>query len=150
MKKVLIKEYKGIKIYFRLEDSVLVAKDNGTGECFKGKYVFGIEREIDKPVWEKHEASGFMTGGIFGDEIYKLTSSKRCRKTKKQLWVKGRSTGTSFDKGKELDYFDRDRVVYPNTPHNNKVYEQAEKQQDEINHQERVLKNIIKKLNINK
>ena len=145
-KKVLIKTYKGIKIYFQLEDSRLIAKDKETGEEFNGKYVFEIERQIDEPVWEAHKANGFMIGGTFSDEIYKVKSVKRDRKTKKHLWVKGESTGSGFDSGKKIDYFDRNKKIYQDTEHNRRIFERVTKQQSEVDHHERVLKDMVRNL----
>lgn len=123
-----------------------MATDEETGEKFSGKYIFELEREIDKPYWEKHNAKGFIIDGTFGDEIYKIKASKRDRKTGKHEWTKKESTGYSYGNGKKLDFSERDKTIYPHTAHNIKIFNQAEAKEQEVNQKKRELQDIISNL----
>jgi len=144
--KVLIKRYKGIGIYFNLRDSTLTAENKKIGEKYSGKYIFEIEREIENPIWEEHRTKAFIIDGTFSTEIYVLIANKRDIKSKEHSWVKGESTDNNFDGGKELDFFDRDKTIYPYTKYNIDIFNKVKSKQGEVNEKEMELRELVSQL----
>lgn len=135
-----VKTYKGIEIFYHLDNGLLSAKDSKTGEQFNGKYVFEIEREIDKPVWTPCQKTGFIVSGYFNRELSFVIASKENSKDKTPYWIVKKSTDSQYENGKHID---EDTVVYPDVPENNKIYEQVSSIQKEIQELEQKQRNII-------
>lgn len=131
--KIKIEKYKDITIFYDKEDGQVYAKDEATGEEFTGKYLFEIKREIDKPYWEVCDEDGFVVGGTFTDSVYKVHADKKNKKTGKCWWIYGDSTGTGYERGKQINQFGSEPTVYPNTVENQLVYEAVKIKESEVN-----------------
>lgn len=142
---VLIETYKGIDIYYDKDFGELSAVDKKTGEKFKGKYLFEIEKNINEPYWEEIHKFGFTIGGYFRKEIQKVEAKKQDRKSKKCVWEVIESTDNSYDVGKLLDNW-REVKVYPYTEERQKMFNKVKELEQEIKKIELKQREFVEKL----
>ncbi|MFA4871330.1 MAG: hypothetical protein WC623_24235 [Pedobacter sp.] len=141
---ITLTTYKGFEIYYNFDNAQLTAVDEKTQEEFEGKYLFEIQRQIDKPQWELCNKKGYAIDGIFSDEIYKLEATRYNSKSGRYDWIKKESSGSGYEVGKRLER--SERKVYEDSQNNHSVFLEAKSKQQEINRKKRELQDIIGRL----
>lgn len=144
--KVLIEKYKGHEIYYDKDKERFVADKPKLDIHFEARSIWEIKGHIKETGTKEVNKKGMIKTGIFGNSIAKihvLTENKNNKRTKYKILE---DTEESYDTGniKEND----DTKIYPQTEHNQNVYDNVKKLEQEKNLIESKQTKLIEKLSM--
>lgn len=143
-KRPKIATYKGVPIYYAVENGRLLFEFEGDREV---NYLFEAERIIDEPKWEPCDLKGFYLDHSLEYHIGLAKAERKDTKTGRPDWLYRGKYDLKYERSNS--WTDDKTTVYPDNPYNREVYKRWEVQRERAVKAQREADDIAKELKAN-